>query len=597
MGAQGCVVARSQHEFLDQIGKLEGMGYVCRGIRGEFYMTDSAKRELTYAFSLHKPRMLCQPRLNHFRNFGYTGSSPFELLKYLVDDAGWTWRPGLALKRGVHMIVGDRSPANCILYGGQSLATLRVFALAAREPETFTKKNVTQIGHCLKDIKYEALFNYVTSLSSGDDGLEAALEDMMDEAEEETEEEEEEQTLEELALEPLEDIVPDDLNGPNREELWAELFGDGEDGPLDPALEHETFAETISVDGMLDTGAGMLSGDRPSAVDWELLGAGDEVEVVVRAAAALGLEVYQGASWRWGGFVITYVAATAGSTSAWQAKCPYHKLSEVSDCKKRMTNPDFNGLQSHQATLCRLLWWCSQAPLFERQRHHIIFHPMPADTPDVAVVLNSIIHLPALDERSIATDQALDLQQGALGLPLGLRGALVDDERAIEEGRGRGRGRGRPRGSGRGPRRARGSGGRGRAGNTGDVARDGFVPGSHLPGPSTGGTQQASAHSEHAGPVPARGGRGRGGARGRPKRSPPPDMGGTLGQTISSEFEPPANAPAHKRRRRGQVQGAQASVCAHGPPSETSSSSSDTASSSSSSSSSSQQTHGSSGSE
>ena len=143
MGAQGCVVAPSQHEFLDLIGKLEGMGYVCRGIRGEFYMTDSAKRELTYAFSLHKPRLLCQPRLNHFKTFGYTDSTPFELLKYLVDDAGWTWRPGLALKRGVHMIVGDRSPANCILYGGQSLATLRVFALAAREPETFTKKNDT----------------------------------------------------------------------------------------------------------------------------------------------------------------------------------------------------------------------------------------------------------------------------------------------------------------------------------------------------------------------------------------------------------------------------------------------------------------------
>ena len=444
---------------------------------------------------------------------------------------------------------------------------------------------MTQIGHCLKDIKYEALFNYVTSLSSGDDGLEAALEDVMEEAEEEKEEEEE-QTLEEFAME---DIVPDDLNGPNREELYAELFGD-DDGPLDPALQHETFAESISGDGMLDTGAGMLSGDGPPAGDWELLGAGDEVEVVVRAAAALGLEVYQGASWRWGGFVITYVAATGGSKSAWQAKCPYHKLSEVSDCKKRMTNPDFNGLQSHQATLCRLLWWCSQAPLFERQREHIIFHPMPADTPDVAVVLNSIIHLPALDERSIATDQALDLQLGALGLGR----ALVDDERTIEEGRGRGRGRGRPRGSGRGPGRARGSGGRGRAGNTvatpvqtGDFAGDGFAPGSHLRGPSTGSTQQASAHSEHAGPVRARGGRGRGRARGRPKRSAPPDMG----------VEPPANVPTVKRRRRGQVQGAQASVLAHGPPSDTSSSSSDTASSSSSSCSSSQQTHGSSGSD
>lgn len=581
MGDQGCVVAPSQVDILALISKLKGMGYVLKGAHGEFYLTESAKRELTYAFSLHKPRMLCEPRQNHFEEFGYGGSTAFELLKYLVDKAGWTWRPARSLKSGVRMLISDKTPANCILYGGQSLATLRVFAMAAREPDKFIKKNVIEVEHCLKDIKYEALFKLIMAEGNEDgsqESLEAALEDVMQDAEDEEAAGLDPHKIHNLADCDFED-TPSGLNI-YQEELSEPLFVRSPRGSpnQEPAATATVMqlgfpAENVSAEGLLRTesarkgGAASSSSQHQPAIELDMLKAADEIKEVVKAAGDLGLEVYQGhgaaASWKWNGFVVSYVAPGPASTSAWQARCPYHRLSRVSDCKKRITVPEFRSYDSQKATLSRLLWWCGHAPVFERQREHIKFHPLPEEVPEVEFVLGMASHLPPVEDAFVATDDAMDVAT-TFALP------SEKKRRGRPPGSGRGKAQAKPKQVG-GQRRGRGRGAaHQQAGHAlpdqESAAEAGISPADAASfQPAQRDSQQPQNAPSHMPAAPvrrARGARGGGKGRGR-KRSAPDGVEQPPHEGSGPQPKEKIAAQIPRKQRRGQV-GAKAEM-SHSP--------------------------------
>ena len=55
---------------------------------------------------------------------------------------------------------------------------------------------------------------------------------------------------------------------------------------------------------------------------------------------------------------------------AWQCRCPFHRRSAVTECKKEMTVPKGDWEAQSMNTLLTLKHWANQAKNFGRQRYH-----------------------------------------------------------------------------------------------------------------------------------------------------------------------------------------------------------------------------------
>ncbi len=142
---------------------------------------------------------------------------------------------------------------------------------------------------------------------------------------------------------------------------------------------------------------------------------------------------------RWGPFVITPKQPSKGHKyGGWQARCPFHKKSSVTGCKKfaSIWGPT---PEDREQAMCTIKAWCVAAPMFDRQWQHLRYKP------------------PAVEAGPAARAASLLLDSG-LGprMEPPTRVVLTDSEldaRALAAAARDARGRGRARGSGRGGRR------------------------------------------------------------------------------------------------------------------------------------------------
>eukprot|EP00972_Heterocapsa_arctica_P016728 2467428-Heterocapsa_arctica.AAC.1 len=67
----------------------------------------------------------------------------------------------------------------------------------------------------------------------------------------------------------------------------------------------------------------------------------------------------------------------AGPHGGYQVRCPFHRLNAKSECKKylRIAGP---GIEDKRITIRRLMWWCTMAKDFDRQRLHLN-QPLPPE--------------------------------------------------------------------------------------------------------------------------------------------------------------------------------------------------------------------------
>jgi hypothetical protein len=100
---------------------------------------------------------------------------------------------------------------------------------------------------------------------------------------------------------------------------------------------------------------------------------------------------------------------TGGAFGGFSARCPFHKLSNKTGCKKwsRIRGPS---AEDREAAYLRVLFWCSQARSFDRQRHHVA-----CELPDVLPSWEFIQGC-RIDEGLLAqTDEYWDAAEAAAG--------------------------------------------------------------------------------------------------------------------------------------------------------------------------------------
>ncbi len=100
-----------------------------------------------------------------------------------------------------------------------------------------------------------------------------------------------------------------------------------------------------------------------------------------------------------------------GPFGGYQASCPFHRKNDTTGCKRYLKLPS-NDPAARQLVLRQLMWWCSQAKNFSRQRFHLI-QGLPTDQ------VPSWAHLRALREDvrpekgEVHTDEYLDAEDAA----------------------------------------------------------------------------------------------------------------------------------------------------------------------------------------
>ena len=107
------------------------------------------------------------------------------------------------------------------------------------------------------------------------------------------------------------------------------------------------------------------------------------------------------------GFVIAGTRNRQG-VCALEAVCPHHRLSERTGCKKRVNLPDLRASSvTHATTL--LLWWCSRAREFDRQRLHLrVQLVFGMAVPDAVLVRNELDAHPDPPAEGAVADNVLD---------------------------------------------------------------------------------------------------------------------------------------------------------------------------------------------
>ena len=128
----------------------------------------------------------------------------------------------------------------------------------------------------------------------------------------------------------------------------------------------------------------------------------------VRQAAEEGA----GLNWetfRFGAFKFTSKKPGAQVQWSWQVKCPFHKKSQKTDCKKTMNVTPVTQDKYDEVIRC-LKHWCNAARRFDRQRHHVAVSVDIAACPPAALIEASLI--PASDiPPAVETDEVLDARE------------------------------------------------------------------------------------------------------------------------------------------------------------------------------------------
>ena len=96
-----------------------------------------------------------------------------------------------------------------------------------------------------------------------------------------------------------------------------------------------------------------------------------------------------------------------GRYGGFQATCVFHKKSDVTGCK-RYIGCDSAEASNKAATLRRLLWWCTQARDFDRQRLHVS-SPLPLEScPPMSVLEAQVRLMQRPDLADVRSDVELD---------------------------------------------------------------------------------------------------------------------------------------------------------------------------------------------
>lgn len=117
----------------------------------------------------------------------------------------------------------------------------------------------------------------------------------------------------------------------------------------------------------------------------------------------------------------------AGRFGSIQAECPFHKLSKKSKCRRTVL---LNGPtpQDQFDVLKSLMWWCTMASSFDRQREHIVEPIFSVLSPRLSELLDKkIIDRPV----DVKDDHTLDMEAASI------------HDGGAEQGRSRGKGKGR----------------------------------------------------------------------------------------------------------------------------------------------------------
>ena len=127
-----------------------------------------------------------------------------------------------------------------------------------------------------------------------------------------------------------------------------------------------------------------------------------------RARASGSRQVHQD-TFQWGPFRMTFSGPEKRPKfGSWQAACPYHKLSEVTMCKKAIGLRNETA-EEKQNCLRLLKLWCLQAPNHDRRRHHNNVNPRVAELLDDSVLearLEALSEPPSRE--NLQDDAALD---------------------------------------------------------------------------------------------------------------------------------------------------------------------------------------------
>ncbi len=118
----------------------------------------------------------------------------------------------------------------------------------------------------------------------------------------------------------------------------------------------------------------------------------------------------------------------------YQARCPFHRKSTVTECKKFMAVSGSSRAEA-TATWQKLAFWCVRALTFSRQRHHVAFNPSLEECPRVQEIIS--MKITEGPQGHVKTDIELD-EEARLAADEQRGGAA----RAGRRGKGCGRGRG-----------------------------------------------------------------------------------------------------------------------------------------------------------
>ena len=138
----------------------------------------------------------------------------------------------------------------------------------------------------------------------------------------------------------------------------------------------------------------------------------------------------------WGAFDIALKVQATGKTS-WECRCPFHKLSKTTGCKRTI---EFND-DSKDHALIAAKWWCNQAQMHSRQKLHrkcfseILEVPF---LPEDVLISDRINELPTAPILTDAELDAIDRKRK--------KAELEKKKKAAAKGRGRGQGKGSGRG-------------------------------------------------------------------------------------------------------------------------------------------------------
>ena len=77
-------------------------------------------------------------------------------------------------------------------------------------------------------------------------------------------------------------------------------------------------------------------------------------------------------TFHWGPFLLTYLPEKGARPAGWQASCPFHKKTTSTACKKAYRLSPAQPHQTLDDLKTRLIYWCSKALSFDRQRWHVL---------------------------------------------------------------------------------------------------------------------------------------------------------------------------------------------------------------------------------